>query len=139
MQKVKVKFESPHFIVSGKMVICKLNFSIDSEVFSSRIGGSWNAQNKLGKRFPDYIRLIEFGQGTMTAKAKCHESDEFDEERGKRIAESRATYKVHELIWRMLEAAYTFNVKDLASLYTSNAISQSIIAIREFEHLKTLL
>ena len=41
----------------------------------------------------------------MVGRARCAKEDDFDEERGKRIAESRATFKAHEIVSRLLEEA----------------------------------
>ena len=108
MLKVKLHFKNPHYIVSGNMIICQLEYS------------------------------ITFGRGKVVGRARCAEEDDFDEEKGKRIAESKATFKAHELVSRLLEEALKINTAKLEKLYRDNAISQSVIAISEYEHLKTL-
>ena len=138
MLKVKLKFKPPHYIVSGNMVICQLEYSITPYIFSFGIRAYYSLQDLLARKFPTHKNLIYLGLGKAVGKAKCAEGDTFDEEKGKRIAESKATFKAHELVSRLLEDALQINTAKLERLYRDNAISQSIVAIREYEHLKTL-
>ena len=89
-----------------------------------------------GNRF-DYEELVNEPAEDQDYE-EYREEDDFDEEKGKRIAESKATFKAHELVSRLLEEALQINTAKLERLYRDNAISQSIVAIREYEHLKTL-
>lgn len=138
MLKVKLHFKKPHYIVSGKAVICQLEYSIDPDIFHIGINGYYYCSAMLVKKYPTHKNLIYFGSGKVVGRARCAEEDDFDEEKGKRIAESRATFKAHELVSRLLESALQINTAKLERLYRDNAISQSVIAIREYEHLKTL-
>ena len=138
MLKVKLHFKKPHYIVSGKAVICQLEYSIDPDIFHIGINGYYYCPAMLVKKYPTHKNLIYFGSGKVVGRARCAEEDDFDEEKGKRIAESRATFKAHELVSRLLESALQINTAKLERLYRDNAISQSVIAIREYEHLKTL-
>ena len=138
MLKVKLHFKNPHYIVSGNMIICQLEYSITTSIFSFGIRTYYSCQDILAKKFPTHKNLIYLGLGKAVGKAKCAEGDTFDEEKGKRIAESKATFKAHELVSRLLEEALKLNTAKIERLYRDNAISQSVIAIREYEHLKTL-
>lgn len=138
MLKVKLHFKKPHYIVSGNAVICQLEYSIDPAIFHIGINGYYYCPAMLIKKYPTHENLICFGRGKAVGRARCAEEDDFDEERGKRIAESKATFKAHELVSRLLEEALKLNTAKLDKLYRYNAISQSVIAIREYEHLKTL-
>lgn len=138
MLKVKVRFKNPHYIVSGNTVICQIDYSIDPDIFNIGINGYYYCPYILVKKFPTHKNLIDFGHGKVVGRARCAKEDDFDEERGKRIAESRATFKAHEIVSRLLEEALKINTAKLERLYKDNAISQSVIAIREYEHLKTL-
>ena len=138
MLKVKLHFKKPHYIVSGNAVICQLEYSIDPAIFHIGIKDYYYCPAMLIKKYPTHDNLICFGRGRVVGRARCAEEDDFDEEKGKRIAESRATFKAHEVVSRLLEEALQITTAKLDRLYRHNAISQSIIAIREYEHLKTL-
>lgn len=138
MLKVKLHFKKPHYIVSGNAVICQLEYSIDPDIFHIGIDCYYYCPAMLIKKYPTHKNLIYFGKGKVVGRARCAEEDDFDEEKGKRIAESKATFKAHELVSRLLEEALKLNTAKLEKLYRDNAISQSVIAIREYEHLKTL-
>ena len=138
MLKVKLHFKKPHYIVSGNAVICQLEYSIDPDIFHIGINGYYYCPAMLIKKYPTHKNLIYFGSDKVVGRARCAEEDDFDEEKGKRIAESKATFKAHELVSRLLEEALKLNTAKLEKLYRDNAISQSVIAIREYEHLKTL-
>ena len=138
MLKVKLHFNKPHYIVSGNTVICQLEYSIDPAIFHIGIKGYYYCPAMLIKKYPTHDNLICFGRGKVVGRARCAKEDDFDEEKGKRIAESKDTFKAHELVSRLLEEALKLNTAKLDRLYRHNAISQSIIAIREYEHLKTL-
>ena len=138
MLKVKLHFKKPHYIVSGNAVICQLEYSIDPAIFHIGIKGYYYCPAMLIKKYPTHDNLICFGRGKVVGRARCAEEDDFDEEKGKRIAESKATFKAHELVSRLLEESLKLNTAKLEKLYRDNAISQSVIAIREYEHLKTL-
>lgn len=138
MLKVKLHFNNPHYIVSGNTVICQLDYSIDPGIFNIGINGYYYCPYTLVKKYPTHKNLIYCGRGKAVGRARCSKEDDFNEEKGKRIAESRATFKAHELVSRLLEEALKINTAKLENLYRDNAISQSVIAIREYEHLKTL-
>ena len=138
MLKVKLHFKKPHYIVSGNTVICQLEYSIDPGIFNIGINGYYYCPYTLVKKYPTHKNLIYCGRGKAVGRARCSKEDDFDEEKGKRIAESKATFKAHELVSRLLEEALKINTAKLEKLYRDNAISQSVIAIREYEHLKTL-
>lgn len=138
MIKVKLHFKKPHYIVSGNTVICQLEYFIDSGIFNIGINGYYYCPYILAKKYPTHKNLIDFGHGKVVGRARCAKEDDFNEEKGKRIAESRATFKAHELVSRLLEEALKINTAKLEKLYRDNTISQSVIAIREYEHLKTL-
>ena len=138
MLKVKLHFNNPHYIVSGNTVICQLDYSIDPDIFNIGINGYYYCPYTLVKKYPTHKNLIYCGRGKAVGRARCAKEDDFNEEKGKRIAESKATFKAHELVSRLLEEALKINTAKLEKLYRDNAISQSVIAIREYEHLKTL-
>lgn len=138
MLKVKLHFNNPHYIVSGNTVICQLDYSIDPDIFNIGINGYYYCPYTLVKKYPTHKNLIYCGRGKAVGRARCSEEDDFNEEKGKRIAESKATFKAHELVSRLLEEALKINTAKIEKLYRDNAISQSVIAIREYEHLKTL-
>ena len=138
MLKVKLHFKNPHYIVSGNTVICQLDYYIDSDIFNIGINGYYYCPYTLVKKYPTHKNLIYCGMGKAVGRARCAKEDDFDEEKGKRIAESKATFKAHELVSRLLEEALKINTAKIDKLYRYNAISQSVIAIREYEHLKTL-
>ena len=138
MLKVKLHFKNPHYIVSGNTVICQLDYYIDPDIFNIGINGYYYCPYTLIKKYPTHKNLIYCGRGKAVGRARCSEEDDFNEEKGKRIAESKATFKAHELDSRLLEEALKINTAKLEKLYRDNAISQSVIAIREYEHLKTL-
>ena len=138
MLKVKLHFKKPHYIVSGNAVICQLEYYIDPDIFNIGINGYYYCPYTLVKKYPTHKNLIYCGRGKAVGRARCAKEDDFNEEKGKRIAESKATFKAHELVSRLLEEALKINTAKLEKLYRDNTISQSVIAIREYEHLKTL-
>ena len=89
------------------------------------------------KVMPKLNMCNAFGVFTISAKSRCHIDDEWNEIKGKRIAESKATKKAFKIalrIWRLLtqELNKASNLTD--ELFFANYNSY----IRECEHLKKL-
>ena len=89
------------------------------------------------KVMPKLNMCNAFGVFTISAKSRCHIDDEWDEIKGKRIAESKATKKAFKIalrIWCLLtqELNKASNLTDELFFANYNAY------IRECEHLKKL-
>lgn len=88
----------------------------------------------VNSKFP-FMKGYQF---TVVGKSKCHDSDEFDETLGKRIAESRAKikmFKTGHMLWKRYWHAL--------SLLVSGCIKKAVACRDEHRvecnHLKTLL
>lgn len=84
-----------HVDAENKVVICELK--VDMQMHKHP---AWIAIDSTmwKKKFPNVSYDGEF---TVKAKARCNNTDTFDEKKGKMIAESRAKAKMFNIAWRV--------------------------------------
>lgn len=84
-----------HVDTENKVVVCELK--VDMQIHKHP---AWIAINSTmwKKKFPNVSCDGEF---TVKAKARCNNTDTFDEKKGKRIAESRAKAKMFNIAWKV--------------------------------------
>lgn len=89
-----------HVDAESKVVICELK--VDMQIHKHP---AWIAINGImwKKKFPNVSYDGEF---TVKAKARCNNTDTFDEKKGKMIAESRAKAKMFSIAQRVWGECY---------------------------------
>lgn len=89
-----------HVDAENKVVICELK--VDMQMHKHP---AWLAINSTmwEKKFPNVSYDGEF---TVKAKARCNDTDTFDEKKGKMIAESRAKAKMFSIAQRVWGECY---------------------------------
>lgn len=91
--KFKLKIEQPKFYIHShkKIVVCELNCEIQELPFKAKINR---------KHFND---SQWYGEFKVKASAKCRPGDEYNEDTGMKIAESKAMVKAYDKARRVLE------------------------------------
>lgn len=91
--KFKLKIEQPKFYIHShkKIVVCELRCELPELPFIGKVSR---------KHFTDEIF---YGGFKVKASAKCRPGDEYNEETGMRIAESKAMVKAYDKARRILE------------------------------------
>lgn len=110
---IKVTFETPVYRINEKY----------GSVYCTLIGNiSWPSYVALNKDGDFEFQVLHMHQTiTKTARAKCHESDTFDVEKGKVLARRRAEARIYRKVY--LE---TQKYKNILGQYTDR--------FDEFEH-----
>ena len=95
--KTYLKFSEPVFHVNHeqKVVTCTVECEIDTYNHPA-----WRLIDLYSwvREFPK----VDKGKFTVKAKARCHDIDDFDETKGRHLAESRAKYKAYSIAYRYL-------------------------------------
>lgn len=91
--KYKLKIEQPKYYIHShkKIVVCELNCEIQELPFKAKINR---------KHFND---SQWYGEFKVKASSKCRPGDEYNEETGMKIAESKAMVKAYDKARRILE------------------------------------
>ena len=91
--KYKLKIEQPKYYIHShkKIVVCELNCEIQELPFKAKINR---------KHFND---SQWYGEFKVKASSKCRPGDEYNEETGMKIAESKAMVKAYDKARRVLE------------------------------------
>lgn len=91
--RYKLKIKQPKYYIHShkKVIVCELNCDIPELPFKSKI------QRKYFHNEPWY------GEFKVKASAKCRPGDEYNEETGMKIAESKAMMKAYDKARRILE------------------------------------
>lgn len=92
----------------NRVVICTLSAYFQPEKTGLENFAIYNSKKKRNPFFPSVFSNVK-----VTAKARCNAEDEFNEEVGKRIAESRAKAKLYSIASRVYEDL----VKELEPYY----------------------
>lgn len=96
--KTKVTIREEYKVIpQEKIVICILHCDLNL----SETPGWYILDEKWWKKIYPYMDYS--GRFTIKAKAKCHNSDEFDEEKGKRIALAKAKIKVYKIATKVFD------------------------------------
>lgn len=115
-----------------KVVICELNCSMQIHKHPANYSipmGWWD------KQFPNINYCGDF---TVKAKARCNDSDDFNEEIGKHIAESRAKYKMFRIAGRIWNICNS-NLKRMANECSKSAKKCIYAQEEEKVHIQDLI
>lgn len=91
--KYKLKIEQPKYYIHShkKIVVCELNCEIQELPFKAKINRKYFNDSQW------------YGEFKVKASAKCGPGDEYNEETGMKIAESKAMVKAYDKARRILE------------------------------------
>lgn len=91
--RYKLKIEQPKFYIHShkKIVVCELNCEIQELPFKAKINRKYFNDSQW------------YGEFKVKASAKCRPGDEYNEETGMKIAESKAMIKAYDKARRILE------------------------------------
>lgn len=126
--RYKIKVGQPKFYIHShkKIVVCELKCEITDLPFKGKISR---------KYFND---APWYGEFTVKASAKCRPGDEYNEETGLKIAESKAMLKVYDRAKRILE-----DYKDIVGKEWDKANDSidffDMVLSRELQHLENLV
>lgn len=126
--RYKLKIGQPKFYIHShkQIVVCELKCEIQELPFKAKIS------RKYFKDEPWY------GEFTVKASAKCRPGDEYNEETGLRIAESKAMLKVYDKAKRILEDYKDIIGKEWDKAYDSIDFFDMVLS-RECNHLENLI
>ena len=116
----------------NKVVVCKMK--VDMQLYYFDIIGGYIDPKWWKIKVPMVNNLGEF---TVTAKARCNSEDTFDEEKGKRIAESRAkakAFKIAKNVWNCIAESF-IEKANIAGTIARNCATVEEIEIRHVEKL----
>lgn len=125
--RYKLKIEQPKFYIHShkKVVVCELQCSIPDLPFKSKVDY---------KYFND-VQI--YGEFKVKASAKCRPGDEYNEELGMKIAESKATIKAFDKARRILEDYKDIIGKEWDKANTSVDFFEQMLG-RECMHLESI-
>ena len=91
--RYKFKIEQPKFYIHShkKIVVCELNCEILGLPFKAKVDSKYFSDAQF------------YGEFKVKASAKCSPGDEYNEETGMKIAESKAMIKAYDKARRILE------------------------------------
>lgn len=130
--KTRVRTTSKFIIKpENKVVVCNMKVTmqlLDSECWGQIDPAWWATKAPM---------VNDFGEFTVTAKARCNSDDTFDEATGKKIAESRAkakAFKTAKNVWDCIARGFVEKAK------MAEAMTKNCAAVEEIEvnHVKKL-
>lgn len=126
--RYRLKIKQPKYYIHShkKVVVCELNCDIPELPFKSKI------QRKYFHNEPWY------GEFKVKASAKCRPGDEYNEETGMKIAESKAMIKAYDKARRILEDYKEIIGKEWDKAYNSVDFFETVL-YREGEHLTSII
>ena len=91
--RYKLKIEQPKFYIHShkKIVVCELHCEIQGLPFKAKVDSKYFSDAQF------------YGEFKVKASAKCSPGDEYNEETGMKIAESKAMIKAYDKARRILE------------------------------------
>lgn len=91
--RYKLKIEPPKYYIHShkKVVVCELNCEILGLPFKAKVDSKYFSDAQF------------YGEFKVKASAKCRPGDEYNEETGMKIAESKAMIKAYDKARRILE------------------------------------
>lgn len=128
--RYKLKIESTRYIIHphNKAVVCILECSVPELPYLHKISDTYFGKTQ-GFNFSNNFEV--------KGVAKCRPGDEYDEELGMKIAESRATIKAFDKVRRAIEEYKDFVGKEWDKLNTSVDFFECVLG-RECMHLESL-
>lgn len=126
--RYRLKIKQPKYYIHShkKVVVCELNCDIPELPFKSKI------QRKYFHNEPWY------GEFKVKASAKCRPGDEYNEETGMKIAESKAMIKAYDKARRILEDYKEIIGKEWDKARNSVDFFETVL-YREGEHLTSII
>lgn len=126
--RYRLKIEQPKYYIHShkKVVVCELNCDIPELPFKSKI------QRKYFHNEPWY------GEFKVKASAKCRPGDEYNEETGMKIAESKAMIKAYDKARRILEDYKEIIGKEWDKARNSVDFFETVL-YREGRHLTSII
>jgi hypothetical protein len=113
MNKIKLSFPNKEYgynwIINDKAVICGLRCKVNIHINGEYI-------NKLRRLFPNVSCTWETIIFDVTGIAKCHANDTYNEEYGRKLAESRAKEKAYSIANRFVCAYYNMVMEDFSDI-----------------------
>ena len=125
--RYKLKIEQPKFYIHShkKIVVCELNCDIQELPFKAKIDRKYFNDSQL------------YGEFKVKASAKCRPGDEYNEETGIKIAESKAMIKAYDKARRILEDYKEIIGREWDKARNSVDFFETVL-YRENKHLESL-
>lgn len=126
--RYKLKIEQPKFYIHShkKIVVCELQCSLPDLPYKRKIDYKYFSDAQIYREFK------------VKASAKCRPGDEYNEETGIKIAESKATVKAYDKARRILEDYKDIIGKEWDKANTSVDFFEQMLG-RECMHLESLI
>lgn len=129
--RIKISKTTYYVDVENKVVICKLDCDMQLFKHPSYI---YINRSLWFEKFPN----VDFnGKFTVVAKAKCDTIDDFDEVKGKRIAESKAKAKMFKLASKVYLECHSALMEYVTPILQSSEACFDAY-LRERNHVKEL-
>lgn len=127
----KASFLTKSYIVKDNVIVCQIRVEVNPNRNRDSIT---EVQERIWNEITFY-RYI--GTRVFTGKAKCHEGDNFDEKKGKYLAESRAKEKLYR--WCKVKAREMEKLAKKAHEASQNTLEfYEAILERETQHIEEL-
>ena len=125
--RYKLKIKQPKFYIHShkKIVVCELQCELPELPFKGKVSR---------KYFTDELF---YGDFKVKASSKCRPGDEYNEELGMKIAESKATVKAFDKVRRVLEEYKELIGKEWDKANESIGFFEMVLG-RECMHLESL-
>lgn len=125
--RYKLKIEQPKFYIHShkKIVVCELNCDIQELPFKAKINRKYFNDSQW------------YGEFKVKASAKCRPGDEYNEETGIKIAESKAMIKAYDKARRILEDYKEIIGREWDKARNSVDFFETVL-YRENKHLESL-
>lgn len=125
--RYKLKIKQPKFYIHShkKIVVCELQCELPELPFKGKVSRKY------------FTNEFFYGEFKVKASSKCRPGDEYNEELGMKIAESKAIIKAYDKARRILEDYKDIIGKEWDKANTSVDFFEQILG-RECMHLESL-
>lgn len=126
--RYKLKIKQPKFYIHShkKIVVCELHCDIPELPFKAKVDRKHS------------INGLFYGEFKVKASAKCRPGDEYNEETGMKIAESKAMIKAYDKARRILEDCLEVIGKEWDKARNSVDFFEAVLH-RENKHLTSII
>lgn len=126
--RYKLKIEQPKFYIHShkKIVVCELHCDIPELPFKAKVDRKHSTKG------------LFYGEFKVKASAKCRPGDEYNEETGMKIAESKAMIKAYDKARRILEDYKEIIGKEWDKASQSTNFFELVLG-RECMHLESIV
>ena len=137
MSKINVQMTQPKYVIKPKdgIVICSIIANGDNDCYGylyDVIRNNHKLQKKYGLRWINNTKVF-------TAVTKLHKEDEWDEIKGKRIAESKCKRKIYKFYLRLYSDVYNELMTKDIELLNQHRDNLFYCIFRETNHLNELM